>query len=114
MPQLQAVGQRLALVGAGKVDDGGGAAPESGAAAALEIVGGGGVAHVQIEVGVGVDEPRQQQLAGHVHHLRVGRVDMGRHGHDLLAVHQHVGCHNGAAADHAAAGKESFHRKVPP
>ena len=114
VPEVEAVGQGLALVGAGKVDDGGGAAAQGGAAAALEIVGGGGVAHVQVEVGVGVDEARQQQLAGHVHHLGVRRVDMGRHGGDLLAVHQHVGHHDAAAADHAAAGKESFHRKVPP
>ena len=39
-------------------------------AAGLEIVRRGGVAHVQIEMGVGVDEPRKQQHPGHVHHLR--------------------------------------------
>ena len=56
VPQTQAVVERLALVGAGKVNDGGGAAVERGAGAAGEIIRRGGVAHVQIKVGVRVDE----------------------------------------------------------
>ena len=113
-PQFQTVLQRFSLVGAGEVDDGGGAAPQRRTAAAFKIVGSGGIAHVQVKVGMGVDEAGQQQLAGHIYLLRVRGIDLGRNGYDLLAVHQHI-CHrNSAAADHAAAGKESFHQKVPP
>ena len=113
-PQLQTVLQRFPLVGAGEVDDGGGAATQRRTAAAFKIVGSGGIAHVQVKVGMGVDEAGQQQLAGHIYPFRVRGVDTGRDGDDLLAVHQYIGHRNSAAADHAAAGKESFHQKVPP
>ena len=63
-------------------------------------------------MGVGIDKSRQQQLAGHIDELRIGRVNMGCHRYDFFAVHQHIGIGYAAAADHTATGKESFHRKA--
>ena len=105
--------QALALVGAGKVDDGGGAAPERGAAAGVKVVGGGGAGHVQVKMGVGVDKAGEQQAAGHVDHL-VGAADPASHLEDLLPLQQHVRPLHAAAGDHAAALEQSFHASFAP
>ena len=86
MPQPQAVVERLALVGAGEVHHRGGAAPQRCPGAGGEIVRRGGIAHVQIEVGMGVDESGQQQHACGVHHLRIVHMDVTGHPLYLLAV----------------------------
>ena len=103
MPQLQTVAKALALVGTGEVDDGGGAAAKGGAGAGVKIIGGGGVAHIQIEMGMGVDEARQQQLPAAIHHLVGALLNLGCDADDFLAVAQHIGAEGGAAADHRAA-----------
>ena len=114
VPQLQAVVEGLALVGTGEVDDGGGAAPQRRAAAGIKIVGGGGAGHIQVKVGVGVNEAGEQQTAGHVLH-RVGGVgETAADPEDLLPVHQHVSPLHTAAGDHGAAFEQCFHKTITP
>ena len=103
MPQVKTVVKALPLVGAGEVDDGGGAAAKGGAGAGIEIVGGGGVAHIQIEMGMGVDEAGQQQLPAAIHHLVGALLNFGGDADDFLALCQHIGAEGGAAVDHRAA-----------
>ena len=103
VPQLQTVTKALPLIGAGEVDDGGGAAAKGGAGAGVEIIGGGGVAHIQIEMGMGIDEAGQQQLSAAIHHLVGALLNFGCDADNLLAVTQHIGAEGGAAADHRAA-----------
>ena len=109
MPELKAVGEGFALVGAGKVDDRGGAAPDGSPGAGLEVVGGGGVGHVQVEVGVGVEKAGEEQLPGDVHHRGVGAGEGGRDGGDQLVLHQHVHAVYPRSGDHVAALEEQFH-----
>ena len=90
MPQPQTVVERLALVGAGEIHHRGGAAPQRRPGAGGEVVRRGGIAHIQIKMGVGVDEAGHQQHAGGVHHLRIVHMDVAGHTPDLLAVHQHI------------------------
>ena len=97
VPQVQAVLQALALVGTGKVDDHGGAAAKRCPAAGIKIVGGGGVADVQVKVSVGVDEAGKQQLAAAIDDLRVGAFQIFADLDDLFAADQKV-CDPGAAA----------------
>ena len=94
--------ERLALVGAGEVHHRGSTAPQRRPGSGGEIVRRGGVAHVQIKMGVGVDEAGHQQHAGGVHHLRVVHMDITGHPLDPLAVHQHVRPPRAPAGHHGA------------
>jgi hypothetical protein len=82
-PALEGGVEPLTEVLDGEVDQGGGPAVGGGDGAALEVVGGGGAAEGHVEVGVHVDAPRHDQLAGGVDH-RVGGhaealADVGDH-----------------------------------
>ena len=112
MPQPQTVMERIALIGAGKVDDGGGAAPQRRTGAGGEIVRRGGVAHVQIKMGVGVDKAGEQQHTGHVHHLHVDGGNVAADIHDLLALDQNVGAARTFARHHGAALEQQSHHKT--
>ena len=112
MPQPQAVVKRLALVGAGEVHHRGGAAPQRCPGAGGEIVRRGGIAHVQIEVGMGVDESGQQQHACGVHHLRIVHMDVTGHPLYLLAVHQHVRPPRALAGHHGAVLEQNSHLRA--
>ena len=110
VPQLQSVGQGLALVGAGVVDDSGGAAAKGSQGAAGKIIYGGRAGHVQIKVGVGVDKPGQDQLTGHVDNAGAGGGGDGPgHLYDRFSVDQHVGLLGALAGHHGPAAKQSLH-----
>ena len=94
--------QRFALVGAGEVHDSGGAAADGGLGAGVKVVDGGGVAHVQIEVGMGVDEAGQQQLAGDVHGARQRVGEVAAYPQDLFVFHQNVRPTGAPTGDHGA------------
>ena len=104
--------QRLTLVGAGKVDDGGGAAPQRRPGAAGKVIRRGGVAHVQIEMGVGIDEAGKQQHPGHVHHLCADGGNIAADIEDLLALHQDIGPAGALAGDHGTALEQQSHHKT--
>ena len=104
--------QRLALVGAGKVDDGGGAAPQRRPGAAGKVIRRGGVAHVQIEMGVGIDKAGKQQHPGHVHHLCADGGNIAADIEDLLALHQDIGPAGALAGDHGTALEQQSHHKT--
>ena len=103
VPEIEAVLQRLALVRAGEVDDEGRAAVDGAARAGVEVVGGGGVADVEVEVRVGVDETREEQLAGHVDDGCAVRGQVFADGEDLFALDQHVGRAGSGGGDDSAA-----------
>ena len=112
VPQTQTVVERLALVGAGKVNDGGGAAVERGAGAAGEIIRRGGVAHVQIKVGVRVDKAGEQQHPGHIHHLRTDGRNVAADVQYLLALHQNIRPAGPLAGDNGTALEQQSHHKT--
>ena len=112
VPQTQTVVERLALVGAGKVNDGGGAAVERGAGAAGEIIRRGGVAHVQIKVGVRVDKAGEQQHPGHIHYLRTDGRDVAADVQYLLALHQNIRPAGPLAGDNGTALEQQSHHKT--
>ena len=103
VPEIEAVLQRLALVRAGEVDDEGRAAVDGAARAGVEVVGGGGAADVEVEVRVGVDETREEQLAGHVDDGCAVRGQVFADGEDLFALDQHVGRAGSGGGDDGAA-----------
>ena len=109
VPKLQPLVQSLALVGAGEVHHRGGAAPQSRPAAGEKVVRRGGAAHVQVEVGVGVDEARQQKLPLHVDDGGLRRGDAAGHPEDLLVLHQHVRPAGPPSGHHRAPAKQIFH-----
>ena len=109
VPQLQPVVQALPLVGAGEVHHGGGAAPQGRPGAGGEIVGSGGIAHVQIKMGVGVDEAGHQQHPGDVDDLVGLAGDIAAHLHDLFTLHQNIGTACPSAGDNGAASKQILH-----
>ena len=114
VPQLQPLVQGFALVGAGEVHHRGGAAPQSRPAAGEKVVHRGGAAHVQVEVGVGVDEARQQKLPLHVDDGGLRRGDAAGHPENLLVLHQHVRPAGAPSGHHCAPAKQIFHGKCPP
>ena len=113
VPQIQAVVERFALVGAGKIHNGGSAAPDGRLGAAVKVISGGGVAHVQIKVGVGIDKPGHEQLAGDINGpgQRVGEI--AAHLENFLIFHQHVGPAGAPAGDYGAVFEQIFHSSTP-
>ena len=109
VPQVQAVVQGLALVGAGEVDDRGGAAPQGRPGAGVEIVRRGGVRHIQVKVGVGVDEAGEEETAGDIH-LPVRGLRSPAHPGDLLPVQQHVGPPLSGTGDDGPAPEQCGHK----
>ena len=109
VPQLQPVVQALPLVGAGEVHHGGGAAPQGRPGAGGEIVGSGGIAHVQIKMGMGVDEAGHQQHPGDVDDLVGLAGDIAAHLQDLFTLHQNIGTACPSAGDNGAASKQILH-----
>ena len=109
MPQIQSVLKTLPLVGAGEINDGGGAAVNRRPAASLKVVGSRGVAHVQIKVGVCVNEAREQKLTGDVY----GPIRLARQAppnfNNFLAFDQDVGPAASGAGDHGSALEQCFH-----
>ena len=103
VPEIEAVLQRLALVRAGEVDDHGRAAVDGAARAGVEVVGGGSAADVEVEVRVGVDETREEQLARHVDDGCAVRGQVFADGEDLFALDQHVGRAGSGGGDDGAA-----------
>ena len=114
VPQLQSLMQGLSLIRAGKIHHRGGAAPQRRPAAGEEIVCRCGAAHVQVEMGMGVDEARQQQLSLHVDDRGLRRGDAAGHPEDLLVLHQHVRPAGAPSGHHCAPAKQIFHGKCPP
>ena len=76
---------------------------DGAARAGVEVVGGGGVADVEVEVRVGVDETREEQLAGHVDDGCAVRGQVFADGEDLFALDQHVGRAGSSGGDDGAA-----------
>ena len=113
-PPGQTGGKGLPLVRRGEVDDRGGAPPEGGPAAGGEVVGGDGARHLQVKVGVRVDEPGKEQPPGAVHRLGVSGGEVFSHGGNPLPLQQHVQPRHAPAGDHAAASKQGFHSSPPP
>ena len=97
-----------------KIHHRGGAAPQRRPAAGEEIVRRCGAAHVQVEMGMGVDEARQQQLPLHVDDRGLRRGDAAGHPEDLLVLHQHVRPAGAPSGHHCAPAKQIFHGKCPP
>ena len=112
VPQPQPIVERLPLVGAGEVDDGGGATPQRRPGAAGKVIRRGGVAHVQIEMGVGIDKAGKQQHPGHVHHLCADGGNIAADIEDLLALHQDIGPAGALAGDHGTALEQQSHHKT--
>ena len=112
VPELEAVGKRLALVRAGEVDDARRAAADRRACAAVEVVRRGGVRHVEVEVRMRVDEAGEEVAVVHVDDLGIPRrvphdvADLG----DLAVFNEHVGAAGGFPADDEAAAQDGFHR----
>ena len=113
VPQVQAVVERFALVGAGKVHNGGGAAPDGGLGAGVKIINGGGVAYVQVKVGVGIDKTGHEQLAGDINGPGQGVGEIAAHLEDLLIFYQHIGPAGAPAGDHGAVFEQIFHDSTP-
>ena len=111
MPEGKAVGECLALVRAGKVDDSRRAAADGAARAGLEIVGGRRVAHVQIEMRVRVDEAGEEVAAGNIHRLGAARLFSGNVAgpRNLLAADEHIRAAGAAGRDDEAASEQFFH-----
>ncbi len=109
-PAGKAGGQGLPLVGAGEVNDGGGSPPEGRPASRGEAVGGDGARHLQVEVGVGVDEAGEKDAASHVDDPVRLRLEPPAQGDHLLPLHQQVRPTDALAGDNAAALKECAHR----
>ena len=86
VPELQAVGERLALVGAGEIDDRGRSAVDGGETAAVKVVDGGRVRDVEVKVRMRVDNAGLKELARHVDGLRQRVGDAARDADDLLPV----------------------------
>ena len=108
-PAGQPAGQGLPLIGAGEVDDGGGAPPEGRPASRGEAVGGDGACHLQVEVGVGVDEAGEEDAALHVDDpVGLGLEPPAQRGH-LLPLHQQVRPPDALARGHAAAFEQCAH-----
>ena len=91
----------------------GGAAPDGRLGAAVKVISGGGVAHVQIKVGVGIDKPGHEQLAGDINGpgQRVGEI--AAHLENFLIFHQHVGPAGAPAGDYGAVFEQIFHSSTP-
>ena len=103
VPQIQAVLQALALVGAGEVNDHGGAAQQRGAAAGFKVVRRGGIAHVEIKMGMCVDKAGKQQHPAAVHAPGVRRRQLRADAGNLLSVDQQICRERAAACDNGAA-----------
>ena len=103
VPEIEAVAQRLTLVGAGKVDDHGRAAADGAARAGFKIVGRGGVADVEIKMRVGVDKAREEQLAADVHDGGPVRGQMFADLDDAFPVDQKIGDTGTGCGDDGAA-----------
>ena len=103
VPEIEAVAQRLTLVGAGKVDDHGRAAADGAARARFKIVGRGGVADVEIKMRVGVDKAREEQLAADVHDGGPVRGQMFADLDDGFPVDQKIGDTGTGCGDDGAA-----------
>ncbi len=108
-PAAQAGGQGLPLVGAGEVDDGGGASPERRPASRGEAVGGDGARHLQVEMGVGVDEAGEEDAARHVDDPVRLRPEPPAQGDHLLPLHQQVRPPDALAGNYAAALEQCAH-----
>ena len=109
MPQVQAVVQGLALVGAGEVDDRSSAAPQGRPGAGAEIIRRGGVRHIQVKVGVGVDKAGEEETAGDIH-LPVCGLRSPAHPGDLLPVQQQVGPPLSGTGDDGPAPEQCGHK----
>ena len=108
-PAGKARGQGLPLVGAGEVDDGGGAPPEGRPTARGKAVGGDGARHLQIKVGVGIDEAGEEDAAAHVDDPVRLRPEAPAQGDHLLPLHQQVRPPDAPAGNHAAALEQCAH-----
>ena len=91
MPEVEAVLQRLALVRAGEIDDHRRAAAQGAARAGVEVVGGRGVADVEVEVRMRVDEAGEKQLALHRDDLGLCVCEILTDADDLLVLDQQIG-----------------------
>ena len=110
VPELQAVGERLALVGAGEIDDRGRSAVDGGETAAVKVVDGGRVRDVEVKVRVRVDKAGQKELARHVDGLRQRVGDAARDADDLLPVDEDIRALRPLAGDDGAALEELSHQ----
>ena len=110
VPELQAVGERLALVGAGEIDDRGRSAVDGGETAAVKVVDGGRVRDVEVKVRMRVDKAGQKELARHVDGLRQRVGDAARDADDLLPVDEDIRALRPLAGDDGAALEELSHQ----
>ncbi|MNS61084.1 hypothetical protein D3C72_941010 [compost metagenome] len=90
VPGVQALEGGAALGLHGEVHHRGGAAEGRGAGAGLEVVGAVGAAEGHVEVGVGVDASRNDQLAGRVDHGVRRHVEVLADEGDALALDEDV------------------------
>ena len=111
VPQVKTVLQRFALVRAGEVNDHGRAAAQRGASAGIKIVGRRGVAHVEVKVGMRVDETGEEQLAADIDKLGLGTGQRSADFYDLLAVDKEIGCLTAVRVYDGAALEKLFHKE---
>ena len=112
VPEIKPVTQRLALIRAGEVDDHRCAAVDGAARAGVKVVGGRGVADVEVKMRMRVDKAGEEQLAAHVDDLCAIHCQSFADSSDLLAVHQHIRNAGACRRDDRAALEQRFHDQI--
>ena len=108
MPVPKPVRQALARILGAEVHDCGGAAPDSCPGSRCKVIRGHGSCHMQVKMGVGIDESREQKTACHIRHLGVlvrqardfFRTAYSRH---LFPVNEHILPETAASGHHCPA-----------
>ena len=110
VPEVESVLQRLALVRAGEIDDHRRAAAQGAARAGVEVVGGRGIADVEVEVRMCVDEAGEEQLALHRDNCGLCVCEILTDADDLLVLDQQIGDLRTGGGNDRSALEQQFHR----
>ena len=89
-PFLESIHHGHAPLLSGEVQHRGGAAHDGGLGAGNEIVRRDGAAYLQVEVGMGIEEPGEHETAGAVDHLVRRSIDIPAHLDDPLPLREQV------------------------
>ena len=103
---------QFGMIRAGEVDDHRRAAVDGAARAGVKVVGGRGVADVEVKMRMRVDKAGEQQHPGHVHHLRADGGNIAADIEDLLALHQNIRPAGPLAGDNGTALEQQSHHKT--
>ena len=103
---------QFGMIRAGEVDDHRRAAVDGAARAGVKVVGGRGVADVEVKMRMRVDKAGEEQLAAHVDDLCAVHCQSFADSSDLLAVHQHIRNAGACRRDDRAALEQRFHNQI--